>query len=77
MGQRLKAKPDEVSFLIVLTVKSEEGLLRAKQYLDCNNITNYMFFEPDYEMGYTAICSEPVYGEDRKLFKKFKLWKHS
>lgn len=76
MGQRLVNKPAVNSYLIVLTVKNEEALKCAKEYLEDCNVKHYMFYEPDYDMGYTAICSEPVYGEDRKLFKKFKLWKN-
>ena len=34
-----------------------------------------MFYEPDNDTGYTAICCEPVYDEQRKLFKKFRLLK--
>lgn len=34
-----------------------------------------MFYEPDHETGFTAIATEPIYGEDRKFFKKFKMYK--
>jgi hypothetical protein len=34
-----------------------------------------MFFEPDFGTGNTAIATEPIYGDDRKFFKKFKMYK--
>lgn len=67
--------PDKTSFLIMLSVKNEQELKRIKDYLDSHEIESYMFYEPDYDMGYTSICAGPVYGDQRKVFKKFKLWK--
>lgn len=68
-------KPRQTSFLILFEVKDESDLKKKADYLDQHGIKYHMFFEPDYDMGYSAICTEPIYGEKRKLFKKFKLWK--
>jgi len=70
-----KVSPDTISFLILLTVKDQDELIKCKTYLDMNSVDSYMFYEPDYNMGFTALCTEPVYNEQRKLFKRFKLWK--
>jgi hypothetical protein len=59
----------------MLSIANEEKLLMIKDELDERGIQSYMFFEPDYNMGYTAICTEPIYNDDRKYFKKFQLWK--
>ena len=37
-------------------------------------IEHHMFHEPDNNMGYTAIATEPIYGKDRKFFRKFKMY---
>lgn len=68
-------KPKETSFLILFEVKDEKALLKVAQYLDENSVSYEKFFEPDYDTGYTALATEPVYGEGRNLFKRFKLWK--
>lgn len=68
-------KPDQTSYLILFSVKNEQDLNEKADYLEKNGISFERFFEPDYGTGYTAICTEPIYGEQRKLFKKFKLWK--
>lgn len=70
-----KSPLDKTSFLILLTVKNQEELQKTKEYLDMNEVDSYMFFEPDFDMGFTALCTEAIFGEKRKLFKKFKLWK--
>ena len=38
-----------------------------------HDIDAYMFFEPDIDQD-TAIATEPITGEKRKLFKKFKMY---
>lgn len=69
-------QPKQTSYLILFGVKDEEDLKKKADYLGMNGISFEMFYEPDYNTGYTAICTEPVYGEQRKLFKKFKLLKY-
>lgn len=67
--------PAKVNSLILFEVKNEDHLVQTKAYLDSRGIDSYMFFEPDYDTGYTAIATEPIEGEDRKMFAKFNLWK--
>lgn len=67
-------KPDKTSFLILLEAKDQNELFKIKDLMDRYEIDTHMFYEPDYDMGYTAICTEPIY-DKRNLFKKFNLWK--
>jgi hypothetical protein len=60
---------------VLFAVKDEVELEKIADYLDRNDVSHERFFEPNYDMGHTAICTEPIYNEQRKLFKKFKLWK--
>lgn len=77
MGLQLdpNKKPTQVSFLILLEVRDQDHLHQISEYLELNEIDYHMFFEPDYDMGHTAICTEPMYGNQRNKFKKFELWK--
>ena len=61
-------------FMVVLQVENQEKLLEAAQYLDCHGTKYEIFFEPDDNYGYTALATEPICGEQRKLFRKYKLW---
>lgn len=67
-------RPASTSFLILLQIENQEELLNVSKYLNENEIEHETFFEPDYDMGYTSICTKPIYGKERNLFKKFKLW---
>lgn len=75
MGMQVQNKPNQVSHMVLCSIENEEELDKLGAYLKRHNIAYHMFYEPDFETGYTAICTEPIYNEQRKLFKKFKLWK--
>ena len=69
-------KPNTTSHIILLSCKNEEKLLNIHDLLDEKEITHSLFFEPDDNMGYTAIATEPQYNgcNNRDFFKKFQLW---
>lgn len=68
--------PAVTSSLIVLTVPNREALLEARDRLFRYGIATEMFFEPDWEMGYSALATEPIF-EKKKRFalKKYPLFK--
>jgi D-alanine-D-alanine ligase-like ATP-grasp enzyme len=58
--------------VIILEVKSEEKLKKVMEELDGK--VNYVIFrESDRDNEITALATEPIYGETRKLFKRFQL----
>lgn len=75
MGMEIADKPKQVSHMVLCQIKNEEEIYKLSSYLKEHDMAYHMFYEPDYNTGYTAICTEPIYGEQRKLFKKFKLLK--
>jgi hypothetical protein len=75
MGLQVESKPNQVSHMVLCAIESEKELEKLSYHLEKYSIKHYMFHEPDYDTGHTAICTEPIYGEQRKLFRKFNLWK--
>ena len=68
-------KPSTPSHLILLGAKSEAQLLDISQALKLQDIKFSLFFEPDYDTGYTSLTTEPLYSDEaRKYFRKFKLY---
>lgn len=61
--------------LITLSVKDQAHLIQMSEKLNMNNIEHHMFFEPDDNMGFSALATHPVTGEERNHFKKLKLWR--
>jgi len=71
-GLKFKADPD--TFMVLCQVANEEDLLEAEARLTEAGIETHKFHEPDDDMGYTALCSQPLQGKSRNAFRKYKLW---
>lgn len=68
-------KPSEIASLILLSAENEMDLNAISQKLEERDIDHYKFFEPDNGMGYSAICTKPIYEQkDRNFFKRYKLY---
>lgn len=67
-------QPKEVSHLILLSVKTEDELRKAAHMLCESDIDFHMFYEPDVSQ-FTAICTRPLFGDECKVFKRYKLFK--
>lgn len=61
--------------LITLSIDSEEHLHEVSRKLELHNVGHHMFFEPDDNMGFSALATHPITGKERNHFKKFKLWR--
>ena len=68
---------DEPNSLIVIGVSNQEQLLKAIEYTQKQDIKLVTFFEPDWDYGLTAFASQPIPVSNRKIFKKFQLWRNS
>lgn len=71
-GLKFKARDD--TYLVLFQVESEEALKCVEGWLNFNDIETHMFFEPDDNMGYSALCTQPVSGSLRKIFRRYKLY---
>lgn len=66
-----------ISNLVLLHAENEMELEDIAYQLDMRGIDYYMFYEPDYGTGHTAICTRPITeNRERKIFKTFELFKH-
>jgi hypothetical protein len=74
MGFETK-KPKEQVFLVALSVKNEEGLVKVADLLEQDGIKFKMFYEPDYNYGYTALCTKPVLFGKYETFGRYNLMK--
>jgi hypothetical protein len=63
--------------VIVCGVDNEAKLRSSLAYVQEKGIPCRLFHEPDRNNEATAFATAPVYGDDRKLFKKFQLIKAS
>ena len=64
-----------IASLIVLSVANSAALYKAQDYLDRRGLENTVFFEPDWDMGHSALATRPVLDEERPLFRAWQLWR--
>jgi len=80
-GNLFSQPSNEPSHMAVLSVPNERSLLEAIDKIENSGVKMTVFFEPDsvddgdIPMGYTAAASTPVTGEQRRVFRKYPLWK--
>lgn len=66
------------TFLVLLQVRNEMELSEWSDILNKKNIQHHLFFECDpicsygQSMGNTALCTEPIHGPLRDIFKNCK-----
>lgn len=69
---------DGIPNLVLLEAKDENELIEISVRIENEGIENYTFHEPDYNTGFTAICTRPITSErERAFFKKWELFKHT
>jgi hypothetical protein len=61
--------------VIILSAKDEARLHRVRNYLIEQGIQHVHFYEPDLDYELTALATQPVFGERRRLFRKYQLLK--
>jgi hypothetical protein len=66
-----------VNYLVALEVSDEERLLEAHERLQDRGIDAILFREPDRNNEATALCTEPIWGNRRKIFSKYSLWREA
>lgn len=68
-------EPHKIPNLILCQALDERHLNNIGNFLDSHNIRYHKFFEPDNNMGYSSITTEPLSIEKKKVLSNFKLWR--
>jgi hypothetical protein len=66
-------QPPRAAHMVLLAVSSEPELCDALARLYAEGIRYALFFEPDYGLGFTAACTEPLTGGRRRVFRRYRL----
>lgn len=61
--------------LVVLKVKNQQQLLDYFDMSKDNGLKAEKFFEPDYDIFWSAMSTAPISREEGKIFKKLPLWR--
>ena len=63
--------------LIVLSVKDQPSLFKVARKLDTTGVRYRIFIEPDRGDEATALCTEIIQGDARRIFKNYQCIKES
>ena len=66
-------QPSRHPSVIICSVEDERALQKAIFKIEQSGVKYKAFLEPDIGNQLTAIATEPICGDGRKVFKKFKL----
>lgn len=60
--------------IVVIGVPDVAALERACREMTAAGIPHHSWHEPDFDMGFTAITSAPIEGEQRRALAHYKVW---
>jgi hypothetical protein len=76
VARRLPASNlDETPSCIVIGVPDKTALFRVIEKLSKNDIAHHTFYEPDFNMGLSAVATAPLEQEQRRVLSNYKLWR--
>lgn len=67
-------KPNVPTHLVLFQLDDEKDLIDCSVDLQMQDIKHEVFFEPDFQLGYTALATLPTYQRNIKAFKGLSLW---
>ena len=59
---------------IVIGVPNKTALYRVIEKLRANDIAHELFYEPDFDMGLSAVATVPLGQELRRKLSNYRLW---
>lgn len=66
---------DETPSVVVIGVIDKNALFRVVEKLRSNEIGHQVFYEPDFNMGLSAVATVPLEQEQRRVLSNYKIWK--
>jgi len=68
-------KCGDIPNLVLLQVEDEDHLDKTSELLFDKKIRFHKFYEPDNDMGFSSITTEPLDAETKKALSNYKLWR--
>jgi hypothetical protein len=64
-----------IASVVLLSVPDRHALLAARERLRAKGIQSELFFEPDFNMGHSALATEPIPNGMRHHLRSWGLWR--
>jgi hypothetical protein len=66
---------NETPSCIVIGVPDKTALFRVIEKLRRHDIAHELFYEPDFDMGLSAVATVPLVQEQRRVLSNYRLWR--
>jgi hypothetical protein len=76
MAKRLPSDFDQIPNLVLIGVPDKAALFRVINKLNDNAIGHEVFYEPDDNLGLTAVATYPLTQEQRRCLSNYRLWRN-
>ena len=63
--------------IVCIGVPDTKALMEVQKRLARYQIPHYSWVEPDFDFGFTSICTTPIEGKQRRVMKKYRLYNDS
>src|SRR5271168_3802485 len=60
---------------ITIGVPDKTALFRVIEKLRANGIVHHVFYEPDFDMGLSAVATAPLEQSQRRVLSNYRLWR--
>lgn len=74
MAKRLPSDYPHIPYLVLIGVPDKTALFRVINKLNDSAIGHEVFYEPDDNLGLTAIATVPLTQEQRRCLSNYRLW---
>lgn len=61
--------------LVLIGVPDVHALEQVSGELSFHGIDHFCWHEPDWDMGFTAICTQPMTREQKEFLSGYRIWK--
>jgi hypothetical protein len=75
VARRTASNLTDIPSCIVIGVPDKNALLRVCEKLNKHNIQHHTFYEPDFNMGLSAVATVPLEQEQRRFLSNYRLWR--
>ncbi len=69
-----ESNTNEVPYCVVIGVPDKHALFRVVERLKTHDINHHVFYEPDDNMGLSAVATMPLFQEQRRVLSNYRLW---
>lgn len=74
-ARRSKLDHNEIPYCIVIGVPDKAALRRVIEKLKGLGIGHHEYHEPDYDLGLTAVATDPLGPDHRRMLSNYRLWR--